>query len=547
MVKKTPKLPVARPARHAARRMTPAARNPGNHSSAPPAPGAHEEVELDQLRPLQIGAPPEVDENREVHHHPDHDYANNLNNNANNDHLAYVTNDRFDAVINVILDKLDRIQESASGSRPSAPLQSVPSAPSMAHSPVFRPIHSQAGPATRAEDGRPAFKSQHLKTSNITVPTYSGSGESKTPYDFLLELERYKQAVNYSDEEMLLHVVPLAMLDDAYMWFRKIRQNFVSWADFKIGFRREFQSPAYTFHLKREIEDRFQGPDEPLTKFIQIIDEYFDRLDPITAQTERVHRIMRNMHPSYRHLILARGREFRTVSSLVEYAYELQAHIAWDREYRAPSEMPGIEPKLGYKRQAGAAPVLADMSLPQHQSQHAPAISVTWSQKAVSGSSMMSPLHVDHGRKQLSVVSNPNANLSPLPIANNPQEPAEMVASGRPSSPVTSSYSRSRSPLPYNRGRSPLPYRDSQGYGGQTANRQVRFRSDSPHPNFNQHRYERYDSSSRYNGGSHPNSRTSSAERPNFPNYPPNPLGSGSRSASPSPQQSGNASRLSHQ
>ena len=217
---------------------------------------------------------------------------------------------------------------------------------------AFAGVHT-AAPASTLTGGTgtrgPSMRSQHLKTSDIKIPIYGGAHEVKTPYEFLAELDRYRKAVGYTESEMLAHVVPLSLRDDAELWYRKVHQNLVTWQEFQAAFRREFQSPLYMRKLRRELEDRFQGPHEPLTKFIYVIDDYFQRLDPTTPQKVRADRIIQNMHPDYRRQILAVRREFNSVEEILRESYEAQASLAWDREYKVPENRGSIEPVLSYK------------------------------------------------------------------------------------------------------------------------------------------------------------------------------------------------------
>ena len=206
---------------------------------------------------------------------------------------------------------------------------------------------------TAASNGVPSqggsSKSQHLKTSDIKIPTYSGAHEARTPYEFLMDLERYRKAVGYTEVDMLAQVIPLALREDAELWYRKVQYSVGTWQEFQVRFRREFQSPTYVRKLRRELEDRFQGPHEPLTKFIYVIDDYFQRLDPATPQKVRADRIIQNMHPDYRRKILTVRREFNSVEEIMSEAYEAQASLAWDREYKVPDIKGSIEPTLAYR------------------------------------------------------------------------------------------------------------------------------------------------------------------------------------------------------
>ena len=231
-------------------------------------------------------------------------------------------------------------QEDANGfQRPRSNAFTSVSSSSLPPVAVNKAVQAQAG----------CTKSQHLKTSGIKVPIYSGCHEVRTPYEFLLDLERYREAVGYTQAEMLAQVIPLALRDDAEMWHRKVGQRFGTWVEFQSAFRREFQSPTYSQKLRRELEDRFQGPHEPLTKFIYVIDDYFQRLDPTTPQKARIDRIIQNMHPDYRSKFLTVNRVFNCVEEILNEAYGAQADMACDRNYRVPDTGGSTEPTLAYR------------------------------------------------------------------------------------------------------------------------------------------------------------------------------------------------------
>jgi hypothetical protein len=137
----------------------------------------------------------------------------------------------------------------------------------------------------------------HMRGKDISIPKYAGPHESRTPYDFLLELEKYKMIVDYTYEEMLKFVVPLALTETAYSWFEFIREDVFGWSDFVDAFRQEFQPIGYERELRRLLEDRFQGCHETLTEFIRIIDDFYKRLGGQVSEAEKVDRIIRQMHP----------------------------------------------------------------------------------------------------------------------------------------------------------------------------------------------------------------------------------------------------------
>jgi len=128
----------------------------------------------------------------------------------------------------------------------------------------------------------------HLKTSDIRIPRYEGAHESKTPYDFLQELEKYGMALGYTNRELLLQVVPHTLGDEAYRWYLFQGHKIQDWQTFKAALRREFQPADYEVGLRRELEERSQGCHEPLTSYIRVINDFYDRLSPYAPEKERI-------------------------------------------------------------------------------------------------------------------------------------------------------------------------------------------------------------------------------------------------------------------
>lgn len=54
----------------------------------------------------------------------------------------------------------------------------------------------------------------HLRS--VSIPTYNGHTDSKTPLDFLMEVERYQRISGYNEATMLNKVIPMALTGDAF-------------------------------------------------------------------------------------------------------------------------------------------------------------------------------------------------------------------------------------------------------------------------------------------------------------------------------------------
>jgi len=202
-----------------------------------------------------------------------------------------------------------------------------------------RPIGSREGTLLPAP-------MHHLKALDFKTPSYCGSHDKQTPCDYLVNLQRVKKTLSYSDDLMLRLILPTSLKEDAFIWYDSVGE-FESWADFEDKFSKEFQAVGYKETLRREIEDRFQGPDEPLTKYIRLMIKYYERLGDHTPEREILARIIRQMHPEYKMVLV--GKRPETLNQLLDIAPEIQEFIRDCRVYRPPPITGTLEPSLAWK------------------------------------------------------------------------------------------------------------------------------------------------------------------------------------------------------
>jgi len=135
----------------------------------------------------------------------------------------------------------------------------------------------------------------------MEVPKYKGFNDARTPYDYIVELEKFQSMLGYTDHDLLFRVIPMSLYGEAYTWFRSEMIPFSSLHELKARLRKEYQAVGYSEDLMRGIEKRTQGPNEPLTSYIRVMRDYYDRLgDPSITEHDILRRILRNMHPEYR-------------------------------------------------------------------------------------------------------------------------------------------------------------------------------------------------------------------------------------------------------
>ena len=186
-----------------------------------------------------------------------------------------------------------------------------------------------------------------VKPCSISIPSFCGPEDAKTPSEYLEELSKYKKCTRFSDEIILSQILPVSLEGAAYRWFQ-FYGEFDSLLEFEKEFKNEFQAVGYSEELKKELDIRYQGPDESLTSFIQIIDGYFRRLGGQFSKVEKIVKVMDLMHPEYS--LHMQGKVFTSLKGMSHEAHNVQERIKKMRDYRLPSSFEAcLEPSLAWK------------------------------------------------------------------------------------------------------------------------------------------------------------------------------------------------------
>lgn len=195
--------------------------------------------------------------------------------------------------------------------------------------------------STNVIDGR-----NHWTPLRLSVPTFSGYSDAKTPAQFLQELKRFGVSQEFSGTQLLQRVVPVALTGAALQWW-DFNDGYGEWEAFAAALQREFGATNYTATLQRELQTRTQHPDEPLSAYVQAIAGYYKQIGGDVAETEKVRRAIDQMHPEFRRLVM--GRKFNSLRELANAGPELQALVLRDRLYRPPPPAAlSVEPRLAW-------------------------------------------------------------------------------------------------------------------------------------------------------------------------------------------------------
>lgn len=172
---------------------------------------------------------------------------------------------------------------------------------------------------------------------NLEPPKFTGVRDAISAYDFLEYLEKYQIATGLSDPEIIYGIIPFALTGEAYSWFLTEQHisAFDDLDDFSARFRRHFQSYSYIQELEEELERRSQNHDEPLSRYISKILEYYRRLSRPIIDRDVIQRIIRKLNPTYA-AYFRRALDYQNLQHFKEEAEIVDAQIARIKNYRPP-------------------------------------------------------------------------------------------------------------------------------------------------------------------------------------------------------------------
>ena len=85
---------------------------------------------------------------------------------------------------------------------------------------------------------QPAFANKqtyyHFKGKDMEVPKYKGFNDAHTPYEYIVELEKFQSILGYTDHDMLLRVIPMSLYGEAHHWLRLVKMSFFDLDEFKM-------------------------------------------------------------------------------------------------------------------------------------------------------------------------------------------------------------------------------------------------------------------------------------------------------------------------
>lgn len=135
---------------------------------------------------------------------------------------------------------------------------------------------------------------------------FRGDGVGLSFNDFVSQVEMKAAGQNMHPDEIMFEFCEL--LDGpAKTWYRAFFRRYHNWNELRDGMRNQFLPPDYDFRLKRQIEDRLQGPNENFGMFRANMEMLFSDLSNPISEREKLDILLRNMDEYYLDKVADRG------------------------------------------------------------------------------------------------------------------------------------------------------------------------------------------------------------------------------------------------
>ena len=164
--------------------------------------------------------------------------------------------------------------------------------------------------------------------------SYPGKGDISVE-EFLARLFECASGTNMTEAD-LFECLPFILQGNARQWFRQNRNNWSTWPDFVVHFRRRFCGVRFQTRIRNEVLRRTQAPDEPIADYLECLQGLMSYVDPPMSEEDKLDRAYSNLHPTY--LTHITSSQFSTLDELKALGVELEAARSIRQQYRPPPD-----------------------------------------------------------------------------------------------------------------------------------------------------------------------------------------------------------------
>lgn len=162
-----------------------------------------------------------------------------------------------------------------------------------------QPVHYSSPVRHNNSNFKPYIKRTHPTEWKIQFSGGSSNDKNDLPiHEFLFQVEGYRKAENYTEDELLRLVVHL-LSGEARSWFLDQYNSIRDWPGFVHALKRRFLSEDYQYRLKSDIQNRKQQKNETVSTYINDMHIRFKTLPEQPDEREKLHIIKSNLLPHY--------------------------------------------------------------------------------------------------------------------------------------------------------------------------------------------------------------------------------------------------------
>ena len=137
--------------------------------------------------------------------------------------------------------------------------------------------------------------------------------------------------------EEIIKALPSVLDEEAWQWFRREYQFWKSYEDLVKAFRLQYSFEDVQERLRKELEDRTQGPSKTISTYLCKVRDLLDQLKPPLTLHEQLDRVYQKLHSSYR--MRFDRKDFETFPELQKLGKKEELRRAQDRAYKPPPSL----------------------------------------------------------------------------------------------------------------------------------------------------------------------------------------------------------------
>ncbi|CAF2775681.1 unnamed protein product [Rotaria sp. Silwood2] len=130
-----------------------------------------------------------------------------------------------------------------------------------------------------------------------SIPTFSGS-IMESPHQFLVRVKEYTETINHWNEQLLLNGISQFLRGTALEWYCQLRvsnRRPQTWAEFKVIFLNQFNSPIRRARQEQQWKDCKQEENETINEFIVRFRALWQEQKPNETENDLIRHLMCKM------------------------------------------------------------------------------------------------------------------------------------------------------------------------------------------------------------------------------------------------------------